>query len=417
MPTPAYSQARALQVCRGCGDAGVTVVWDLAGAPYGDLFRSTAVEARSLRAHTLTLGLCPTCGLLQLLEDVTAEDIHEDYLYQTRVNPGLVSFYQRLGERRVGELGLTSEDLVIDVGGNDGSALLPYRDAGVRVLNIDPASRAVAVARERGVTSEQGYLDAELAERVVGEYGPAALVTAHYVAANVPSPVRFLTDLASCVTANGLVSVITGYHPDQFLSHMFDYISHDHLSFFSVRSFRACAERSGLVLCSVSRNAHKGGSVRLDLRRAGVSVPDESVALHLQQEQWREVGVESTYRQFASHIERIGHRVRELLDECTTTPVPGIGASISTTHLLAQFGLTDRISVLLDDDPRKVGLFAPGSGLPVAPLEAVVDPPHADTVIILSWQVTNILMSRLREVGFTGRVVLPLPTPTVVTIA
>lgn len=393
------------------------MVWDLEPAPYGDLFQDSAEQARSLAVHPLTLGLCGHCGLVQLVGEVDTQAIHGDYLYQTRVNPGLVSYFNRLGLDRVRTMGLTADDLVVDVGANDGTALVAHRNAGVRVVGIEPAHRPAAVARSRGVPMIEAYLDESAVSAVHREFGPARLVTAHYVAANVHDPIAFLSDLATLASPDGIVSVITGYHPDQFECRMFDYISHDHLSYFSVASLSRLATATGLTVCSVERIAHKGGSIRVDMRRAGPGVrPDESVGLHLQQERWRSVDRSSYYTGFAETIAQTGRQVRELVDRLSDRPIPGIGASISTTHLLRQFALNESISALYDDDPRKTGLHAPGSGLSVRLIDALAEEDRGELVILLSWQVTAILLERLREVGYQGTVLIPLPEPALITL-
>jgi len=285
------------------------------------------------------------------------------------------------------------------------------------VVGIEPAQRPTAVARSRGVPMIEAYLDESAVSAVHREFGPARLVTAHYVAANVHDPIAFLSRLAALTSPDGVVSVITGYHPDQFECRMFDYISHDHLSYFSVSSLSQVAAGAGLVVCAVERIAHKGGSIRVDMRLAGPEVhPDESVVLHLQQERWRSIDRPSYYLGFAETVGQVARRVRELVEGLTDRPMPGIGASISTTHLLRQFALGGFISALYDDDPRKAGLHAPGSGLPVRPLANVVEDATGSLVILLSWQVTEILLERLREVGYRGRVLIPLPEPTVITL-
>lgn len=393
--------------CRGC--AGQTaVVWDLPASPYGDLFRVDQIAARTLPYHPLTLSVCDACYLLQLAGTVDVDQIYSDYLYQTRVNPGLVRFYDRLGGERAHHL--PADGFIIDVGGNDGSALRPYHLRGLRTLNIDPAAPAVHAARVNGISSVQTHLTGASAGLIREEHGPAHLVTAHYVTANVPHPAEFLRNLRHLTHDHGMVSIITGYHPDQFTSGMFDYINHDHQTYLTVTTLTGLAERAGLYVVGVRKYPHKAGSIQVDMRPVGVGEADESVALHVQEERWRDVHNPERIHQFRDRIERAGRVVRDMLEELAWPRIPGVGASISTTHLINQFQLAPWLDRLLDDDPRKIGMFAPGTGLPVEPLGKTRGP----GVILLAWQVTNSLLERLHTTGYHGQVLIPLPTPTLV---
>jgi hypothetical protein len=89
-------------------------------------------------------------------------------------------------------------------------------------------------------------------------------------------------------------------------------------------------------------------------------------------------------------------------------PIFGTGASISTTSLLFNFQIGTFVDKLYDDDPRKVGRFSPGFGIEVDYLENIaID--HSSVNIILAWQHTTKLLSRLRDLNYPGLILLPMP--------
>ena len=93
----------------------------------------------------------------------------------------------------------------------------------------------------------------------------------------------------------------------------------------------------------------------------------------------------------------------------------GIGASISTTYFCNQFSISEKLFALFDDDVNKIGRFSPGAGLEVFPLSALPSGGKYLT-IVLAWQHTDKLLSRLKEINFTGRVLVPLPSPKLIVI-
>ncbi len=395
--------------CRICGSFAVEIAWDLAQAPYGDLYCESRESAQKLPSLGLTLVLCQDCELLQIAQEVDVEVIYLDYLYQSSVTVGLGEYYRRLTNSLILELELRTSDLVVDVGSNDGTGLRPYRDAGMRVLGIEPSRGPALVSTDAGIPTINSFLDPSSVNEALTQHGAAKLVCANYVAANVPDPVAFFQSMRAILAPGGVISVVTGYHPDQFAVNMFDYINHDHVSYFSVTSAVKLAEASGLQLTGAERVEHKGGSIHLLFRAAESEViPDESIVKLLQREGWLGSGTLTTYADLSARIEAASREVHQLLDTLPDSGVAGVGASISTTHLLHQFGIGSRVTRLFDDDANKIGRFSPGFGIEVSPLKDL-GRGQSQSAILLAWQHSRVLLDRMRNVGFTGNVIVPLP--------
>ncbi len=398
-----------LEVCRLCNSSETEIAWSLCPTPYGDLFRKDRTSAIGLESHDLTLMLCRNCQLLQLAEDVDEQQIYSDYIYQSSVTSGLKSYYQRLTREMVNLAGLTESSLVVDIGSNDGTGLRPYQECGMRVLGVEPSRVPAQVATNAGVSTLNEFLDRESAKKIISEIGFARLVCANYVAANVPRPVDFLRDIRSILTTDGWVSIVTGYHPDQFAIGMFEYINHDHLSYFTVNTALKLADDSGLILVSAQRVEHKGGSIHLVFRtKESGAKPDESVGQLLQRENWLRVKELDTYVLFADSVQLKGEMIRHDLKQLNSSNLAGIGASISTTHLIYQFGLNEFISVLFDDDINKIGRYSPGLGLPVLGLNEL-SAESFETVVILAWQHSEVLRQRMSDLKFGGSTISIMP--------
>jgi hypothetical protein len=116
------------------------------------------------------------------------------------------------------------------------------------------------------------------------------------------------------------------------------------------------------------------------------------------------------YESLKFRVERAITEVKEILSEQTFKELNGVGASMSTTYFCNQFTISNKIAALYDDDKNKIGKFSPGSGLRVLPLSTL--PSGKDYLtIILAWQHTYKLLSRLQNIDFKGRVLIPLPEP------
>jgi SAM-dependent methyltransferase len=350
------------------------------------------------------------------VQDVDAVEVYSDYLYHSSVTVGLAAYYSRLSRSLIAELEIGAGSLVVDVGSNDGTGLVPFRDAGMRVAGIEPSNGPARAASERGIPTVNSFLDDESVTAVLDGHGAASLVCANYVAANVPDPVAFLSSMRSLLAPGGAVSIVTGYHPDQFAVNMFEYVNHDHLTYMSVASVDSIAELAGLRLVSARRVEHKGGSIHLLLRPVNAgAVADESIAQLRQREAWMGIDAPAYFTETAGRIEAIGAAVRSLLQQVAGARIAGVGASISTTHLLHQFSIGPVVERLFDDDPNKTGRFSPGFGIEVGRLDDLGSGGW-DVAVLLAWQHSSKLLSRIRETGFRGKVLIPLPRPEIIDV-
>ena len=220
-----------------------------------------------------------------------------------------------------------------------------------------------------------------------------------------------MTNIESLMDDETILSVITGYHPDQFAINMFEYINHDHLTYLTVESFGNLCGRLGLKIIDLNRSEHKGGSIQFVVSKNNANFKTQSSVGQLRQREiWINANTAMFTRRIQLEIENIGIRLSNLLEKMKIRHLYGVGASISTTYLCNQFGLNNLLTDLFDDDTNKIGLFAPGTRRSVQSLSRI--PTSSESVaMILSWQHSEKLIQRLNELNYQGQIILPLPNP------
>ena len=257
------NNVKTVTYCRLCQSSDLEILWELEPSPYGDLFCVNKEDAKNLPKIDLTLQMCVSCKFIQLGQEVDVNKIYKNYLYNSSNTPNLPNFYIRLSNSLINLAQLKPSDLIIDVGSNDGTALQPYLKRGFNVLGVEPSKLPFEKAILSGIPTLNDYLSDASVSECIAKFGHAKLVMANYVSANVPNPVAFFNNLKSLLSEDGIISIVTGYHPDQFLVNMFEYINHDHLSYFSINSAVKLANLTGLKLVSAEKIEHKGGSIHL----------------------------------------------------------------------------------------------------------------------------------------------------------
>ncbi len=400
--------------CPICASDSWEVVLPLAATPLGDRLSDSFEKAISLPKYALDLALCNDCGHTFLPLVVAPEESYGDYFFETSDSPGLSDSMQRLAEQLWRDCSKSNNSYVLDIGSNDGTWLQHFKNLGASVLGIEPSPRHAQEATARGVETINGYFSIQSASEIRTKFGAPNLITANFVTANVPDLTNFFQGLQDLSDDNTTIAILSGYHPDQFRVNMIDFIYHEHVSYFSCQDFTNLGEKFGLDLVDIRRVGLKGGSIQAIFRTKS-SRPSVSgdVGRLAQYEEW--VGIR-TLRWFASINERIKQAqnlTHKFLDQTKADKIVGYGVSHSVTTLVYQFDLVDRIAVLTDDNPRRQGKFAPGSGLSVISPQKVVDDKF-DTVIIMAWQHDRLIKNRLRKLSYPGSVIQPLPTPEIV---
>ncbi len=203
----------------------------------------------------------------------------------------------------------------------------------------------------------------------------------------------------------------SGYLLDMIETLGYDAIYHEHLRYYSLRPLLRLFERFGLEIFQVERIASHNGSLRVYAAQKGVYQRDGSVDALLRVEENAGLDNRETYTTFAQRV--VEHRkillstLKEIKRE--GGEIVGIGAPAKGNTLLNFCGITSElVSALLEKSPLKIGVFAPGSHIPVLS-EDLLSMKQPAFALILSWNLADELISKARANGYAGRFIIPFP--------
>lgn len=398
--------------CRLCHGADLEVALSLTPTPLADAYVPPERANEPQGIFPLDMYLCRTCGFLQLLDVVQPQDIYVDYIYETQSSLGLAEHFDRYAQEVLDRIRPAAGSLVIDVGSNDGTLLRSFRERGMSVLGIDPAVEIARRATENGVETVAEFLTPDTARRIREERGPAAIVTANNVIANIDDLDEVMVAVRQLLAPDGVFVFESFYLGDLVRNMVFDFFYHEHISAFSVRPLEPFFARHGLQLVDALRVPTKGGSVRytVQLEDGGRPVNDSVAELRtLEREQG--LGTPELFRTFAAQIDEAKRRTLDFLLPLRQEgrSIAGYGASATTTTLVYHFDLGRVLDYMLDDYPAKQGLLSPGLHIPVVASEELYER-EPDDVIVLAWRYWEpIARKHGRFIEDGGRFVVPMP--------
>jgi hypothetical protein len=266
------------------------------------------------------------------------------------------------------------------------------------------------------VPTVQAYFDEDVAHSVVTERGQAAVVTATNVLAHVPNLYPFLRGISELLAEGGVFVSESHYLLDLVQKLQYDTIYHEHLRFYGLRPLLRILESAGFAAVDCERVPTHGGSIRVWALK-GDAEPSERLRGQLAEED--EYGLYERGR-LEEFRERIVRSKQELLRvllglRADGARVVGVGAPARSSMLLNYTRVDGDLLDYIVEPPGslKNGLFTPASRIPIVE-EGRMYEEQPDYALMLSWHIADELMPKLREQGFQGGFVVPLPEPRVV---
>jgi hypothetical protein len=395
--------------CLLCGADELSLALPLARSAIGnDYLRQRQPQER----FALSLHLCRTCGNVQIEDVVNPDLLFRTYTYSTTSSLGLPEHFRKAASEIASQSGAPRGSLVVDIGSNDGSLLKAFRELGFRVVGVDPATEIAERATAEGVPTLPQYFTPDIAQSILDEHGPAALVTANNVFAHSDTLPSMADAVCMLLAPDGLFTFEVSYLLDIVQKMLFDTVYHEHLCYHSVRSLCAFFALHCLELIDVQRIPTKGGSLRCTVQLVGGKRPvSPSVGQLVELESLCRLHCLDTFQVYARRIATAREQFVGMLDRCRASGkvIAGYGASPTVTTLIDQFDLAGRLDFLVDDNPLKQNTFSPGHSIPVYPSEALYER-DADVVAVLAWQYATPIVSKHRKFADAGgRFAIPLP--------
>lgn len=367
----------------------------------------------------LSLTWCPTCHLVQLSHVVPAELMYSHYVYVSSTTETFrrhFSEYARKAGSRYGKK--EGALLAVDIGSNDGLLLSCYQNEGMKAVGVEPAKNLSDEANQKGLQTVNDYFGRAVVERILRDFGPADLVSANNVFAHIDDIHDVCRNLKVLLDPQGIFIIEFPYLGTMFKEILFDMIYHEHLSYIAVRPLKFLLERFDLEIFDIERVASHGGSLRVAIQKKGAGRPvTPTVETLLAEEASSGYGSFPIYQQFSENVQKVRAKllqiVRQIKSEGGTLSGYGAPAKGNTLINFCRFSSSE-IEYLVDDNPLKQNLAAPGSRIPVVPSKVLLEKP-TDAVLIFAWNFAEEILKKLEPLRKCGvKFIIPLPEPRIV---
>lgn len=371
--------------CRSCGGADLKRVISLGNSPLANNLKNSIDEVSE--TYPLEVDYCQDCKNCQLTCVVPPEKMFDNYLYVSSTASSFRKHFEDVAEQYIKDFNLTSDTLVVDIGSNDGIALKPLKEKGVKVLGIEPAKNISKIANENGIDTINSYFNLSVANKIVNKYGHANLVTASNVFAHSDELVNITNDAFYLLKDNGSFVVEVQYLLDTMNDLTFDNIYHEHVNYWSVTSINNFFNKLGYSIYKVEHINTHGGSIRVFVGRSGIFVKDNSVYDFLKAEENFGLLDFKTYENFSNNVNELKNNVNKNMNFLKEKfkIIAGYGSPAKATTSLNYFGINNyHIDYIIEDNQMKDGKFIPGVNIPIKNKQ-YCNETLPDIIIVMAW--------------------------------
>jgi len=398
--------------CQICSGESLHKFLSLGHQPPSDSFLAQEQLNEPETYYPLDVYYCPDCCLAQLGYVVDPEAMFRNYLYTTGANNSLRENFRQLTKLLVDRFKLTGQDLAVDIGSNDGTLLEEYLPYKVKILGIEPSTVA-KIAAEKGIPTLNEFFNEKTALKIAKEHGKAKIITATNVFAHVKELQSFVKGIEALLSSKGVFVTESHYLLNLIEEMEYDSIYHEHLRYYSLKPLIYLFNMHGMDVFDAERITTHGGSIRVYACKKGDYPISNNVKEILAMEEKAGLYRKETYDEFGKKVVEVKFKLQDMLREIRKSGkrIAGVGAPAKGSTLLNYCAIgPDLLDYTVEKSKLKTGRLTPGTHIPIVEEQRLFQD-QPEYALILSWNIKDELMPKLKAAGFKGRFIVPIPAP------
>jgi len=365
-------------------------------------------------SYPCELLYCADSKLVQLGQIVDATILFPpEYPYTSSTTKILRENFTELYQEASTILDLKKDDLIIDIGSNDGNLLSNFKD-NHRVLGVTP-EEVGKLAIEKGIPTIIDYFNENVVDKILNEHGKAKVITATNVFAHIDNPNKVTQLIGKLLTDDGVFINESHYLASLIKTLQYDTIYHEHLRYYSMASLKFLLEKNELKPFFAKKIPTHGGSIRVYSAKSDLYSKNDSVEKILHDEA-ETISIDSLHK-FRNDVLMSKLKLHTLLNSIKTDDkkIFGISSPSRASTLVNYVGLDqDIIECIVEiKGSHKIGKYMPGTRIPVLD-ESVLYAEQPEYALLFSWHIADELIPKLKELGYEGKFIVPLPEPHIV---
>ncbi len=267
--------------CLLCKNGKLKSLFDI-----GNLYVSNFVEKKNIHKGIkakLNLLYCYKCTLIQLSHLAPQEIMYRRfYWYKSGVTKTMREGLKELSLDCIKKAKLKKNDVVLDIGANDGTLLKFFKRKKIKTIGCEPANNLKKELKKNSNYIINNFWSKKELFKILNKkkLKKPKLITAIGMFYDLEDPNRFIKDAADSLDDNGIFVAQLMSFKSMIEKNDLGNICHEHIEFYSFKSIKYLFEKNGLEIFKISSNDINGGSHRFycrKLKKGSIKLPKENI--------------------------------------------------------------------------------------------------------------------------------------------
>lgn len=362
----------------------------------------------------LELAWCEDSGLVQLKHSFDPDEMYgSNYGYRSGLNNSMVEHLKFKVERLMSLNILNDNDVVLDIGSNDGTLLSFYKNLSLNKYGMDPTAGKFRNYYDKDIIIIEDFFSKDNFLKN-SKNKKAKIVTSIAMFYDLEDPCRFVSDISGILDEEGIWHFEQSYLPTMLRMNSYDTICHEHLEYYTLNVVKELLEKNDLKIINVELNSINGGSFAVSAAKTNSSLKPNAELVNwlIEQEKRMDLNTLRPYESFKKRVFKHRSDLKDLIKNIKASGknIAGYGASTKGNVLLQFCDLSENeISCIAEVNKEKFGSYTPGTNIPIMS-EEEVKKKNPDYMLVLPWHFRDDIIKREQEyLKSGGRLIFPLP--------
>ena len=366
-----------LSKCQICNSKKMHLILDLGHQPLCDSLLTKEMLNNPEKTYPLRMLWCEECSLAQLDYCVDGNEVyHQDYPYRTGITKELVEYLKDMSYSLTRKYDLNQNDLVVDLGSNDGTLLTGFKKNGTKTVGVEPTNIA-NIANKNNIETIQEFFTSDVADNIKNIHGEASLIIATNMFAHMATLGEVISGIESLLKTDGVFVFENHYLLDVIQGGQFDTIYHEHLRTYSLKSLIKLFSYYNFTITDVERGTRYGGNIRVHVTKGKNRDVSKNVESLLKLEEEFGLYKLETYRKFAERVKRAKNDFMNFILKIKTEGKTIVGNSCPgrSVTLLNYYGVDGDLLPYIAEQPTslKLDYYVPGTYLKIISDDTLID--------------------------------------------
>lgn len=310
-----------------------------------------------------------SCTLVQLKNQYDLQYVFDHYPYESNTTATMSNILKDIVQDTKSYITLTSNDIILDIGGNDGT-LLSFIDDKVKMkINIDAASGVTQLLNDKNYIYKHSKFDSKIYKELNLENPKIIFSVAMFY--HLSDPINFCKSVSDIMDADSVWVLQMTYLGTMLRDNIFDNIVHEHAAYYSLFSLEYLLNKVGLKIAEAKIVSSYGGSLRVYIVKENNNIDykftKESYNEIKNFEIMEKTNTYETLYAFNSKVQLLKSTLLSFINYINKkNKIWGFGASTKGNMLLQFLNIDYKtIPYIIDNNNKKIGTSTMGSNIPV----------------------------------------------------